>query len=111
AGFGEGTRLIPKFERADVVLALDSEFLSSSEKGVGFAAGFFPRRNPDQKGAPMNRLYAVENHFTGVGGLADHRYRCKASLIGEFARQLGQKIANKTSNSSLAALLGAAPTS
>jgi len=111
AAFGPGTRLIPKFERADVVLALDSEFFSSSEKGVGFAAGFFPRRNPDQKGAPMNRLYAVENHFTGVGSLADHRYRCKASLIGEFARQLGQKIASKTSNSALAALLGAAPTS
>jgi molybdopterin-containing oxidoreductase family iron-sulfur binding subunit len=111
ACFGAGIRLIPKFERADVVLALDSEFLSSSEKGVGFAAGFFPRRNPDQKGAPMNRLYVVENHFSGVGGLADHRYRCKASLIGEFARQLGQKIASKTSNPALAALLGAAPVS
>lgn len=109
AGFGDGVRLVPKFERADVVLALDSEFLSSSEKGVGFAAGFFPRRNPDQKGAPMNRLYVVENHFSNVGGLADHRYRCKASLIGEFTRQLGQKIASKTGNSALASVLGAAP--
>ena len=111
ACFSPGTRLIPKFERADIVLALDSEFFSSSEKGVGFSAGFFPRRNPDQKGAPMNRLYVVENHFTGAGGLADHRYRCKASLIGEFTRQLGQRIATKTGNASLAALLGAAPVS
>ncbi len=111
AGFGEGVRLIPKFERADIVLALDSEFLNSSDKGVGFASGFFPRRNPDQKGAPMNRLYVVENHYSTTGGLADHRYRCKASQIGEFTRQLGEKIAAQTSNPALASLLGAAPKS
>ncbi|MFZ4683689.1 MAG: hydrogenase, partial [Terrimicrobiaceae bacterium] len=110
AAFAPGVRLLPKFERADIVLALDSEFLSSSDKGVGFAAGFFPRRNPDQKGAPMNRLYVVENHFSNTGGLADHRYRVKASLIGEFTRQLAQKIAAKTNNPALAALLGAVPT-
>ena len=109
ACFGQGTRLIPKFERADVILALDSEFLNPSDKGPGFAHGFFPRRNPDQKGAPMNRLYVVENHYTGTGGLADHRYRCKASLIGEFARQLSAKIVAATGDGSLAALIGASP--
>ncbi len=111
AAFGSGLRLVPKFERADIVLALDSEFLSSSDKGVGFASGFFPRRNPDQKGAPMNRLYVVENHFSPTGGLADHRYRCKASDIGEFTRQLAERIAAKTGNPALSSLLGAAPKS
>ena len=109
ASFGPGIRLIPKFERADVIVALDSEFLSGSEKGVGFAQGFFPRRNPDQKGAPMNRLYVVENHYTGTGGLADHRYRCKASLIGEFARQLAGKVADATGDGSLVPLVEASP--
>ena len=109
ASFAPGVRLIPKFERADVIVALDSEFLSGSDKGVGFAQGFFPRRNPDQKGAPMNRLYVVESHYTGTGGLADHRYRCKASLIGEFARQLGGKIAGATADGSLASLVEASP--
>ncbi len=109
ASFAPGVRLIPKFERADVIVALDSEFLSGSDKGVGFAQGFFPRRNPDQKGAPMNRLYVVESHYTGTGGLADHRYRCKASLIGEFARQLGGKIAGATGDGALASLVEASP--
>ena len=109
ASFAPGVRLVPKFERADVIVALDSEFLSGSDKGVGFAQGFFPRRNPDQKGAPMNRLYVVESHYTGTGGLADHRYRCKASLIGEFARQLGGKIADATGDGSLASLVEASP--
>ena len=74
ATFGDGVRLLPKLEKADLVVALDSEFLNPSEKGVGFAQGFFSRRNPDQNGEPMNRLYVVENHYTGTGGLADHRY-------------------------------------
>ncbi|MGB8465433.1 MAG: TAT-variant-translocated molybdopterin oxidoreductase [Terrimicrobiaceae bacterium] len=109
ASFGPGIRLIPKFERADIVVALDSDFLNGSDKGVGYARGFFPRRNPDQKGAPMNRLYVVENHYTGTGGLADHRFRCKASLIGEFTRQLGAKVAGATRNASLASLIEACP--
>jgi MoCo/4Fe-4S cofactor protein with predicted Tat translocation signal len=109
ASFGPGIRLIPKFGRADVIVALDSEFLSGSDKGIGFAQGFFPRRNPDQKGAPMNRLYVVENHYTGTGGLADHRYRCKASLIGDFARQLGRKIADATGDASLASFVDGCP--
>ena len=110
ACFGQGTRLIPKFERADVILALDSEFLSPSDKGPGFAHGFFPRRNPDQKGAPMNRLYVVENHYTGTGGLADHRYRCKASLIGEFARQLERQDRSQPPGTApWLALIGASP--
>jgi MoCo/4Fe-4S cofactor protein with predicted Tat translocation signal len=111
AAFGPGLRLLPKFERADVVLALDAEFTNASDKGVGFATGFFTRRNPDQAGAPMNRLYVVENHFSPTGGLADHRLRCKASEIGEATRRLAEHIARQTGSSALAALLGAAPKS
>lgn len=109
--YGQGVRLMPKFERADVILALDSEFLGSSDTGSGYSAGFFPRRNPDQQGAPMNRLYVVENHYSSTGGMADHRYRCKASLIGEFTRRLAEKIASSTGNSALSATLGTAPKS
>ena len=109
ASFGQGVRLLPNFQQADVIVALDSEFLNQSDKGVGFAHGFFQRRSPDQKGAPMNRLYVVENHYTGTGGLADHRYRCKASLIGEFTRQLGSHLSASTGDSGLASILQACP--
>ena len=109
ASFGQGVRLLPNFERADVILALDSEFLNQSDKGVGFAHGFFGRRSPDQKDAAMNRLYVVENHYTGTGGLADHRYRCKASLIGEFTRQLASHVSASGDDSALASILEACP--
>jgi MoCo/4Fe-4S cofactor protein with predicted Tat translocation signal len=109
ASFGQGVRLLPNFERADVILALDSEFLNQSDKGVGFAHGFFGRRGPDQKDAAMNRLYVVENHYTGTGGLADHRYRCKASLIGEFTRQLASHVSASGDDSALASILETCP--
>lgn len=109
--FGEGVRLRSRFERADVILALDSDFLNTSDKGVSYAEGFFTRRNPDQKAAPMNRLYVVENHYSPTGGMADHRYRCPASQIGAFTRQLAEIIAAKTNNPTLAALLGSYPES
>ncbi|MEI6279119.1 MAG: 4Fe-4S dicluster domain-containing protein [Verrucomicrobiae bacterium] len=109
AAFGAGVRLFPKFDRADVLLALDSDFLNPAESGVGYASGFSARRNPDQMGAPMNRLYAVENHYTVTGGMADHRLRCKASEIGHFVRQLGEVIVSQTDDGDLAALLGAFP--
>ena len=109
AAFGQGVRLLPNFQEANVIVALDSEFLNQSDKGVGFAHGFFPRRSPDQKGAAMNRLYVVENHYTGTGGLADHRYRCKASLIGEFTRQLASHLSASTGDSGLTSMVEASP--
>ncbi|MFZ4598942.1 MAG: TAT-variant-translocated molybdopterin oxidoreductase [Terrimicrobiaceae bacterium] len=111
AAFGDGIRLLPKFDRADVILAVDSDFLNPSETGIGYSAGFSARRNPNQKGAPMNRLYVVENHFTTTGGMADHRLRCKVSDSGEFLRRLGAVVGKKTGDSNLASLLGAFPKS
>ncbi len=111
AAFGGGLRLVPKFERADVILAFDSDFLNASDRGVGYASGFFPRRNPDQKGAPMNRLYVVENHFTSTGGMSDHRLRCKSSDIGEAVRRVGARIAGSLSGGALASVVGACPKS
>jgi len=109
AAFGKGIRLLPKFERADVILALDSDFLNPIETGPGYANGFSARRNPDQKGAPMNRLYVVENHYTLTGGMADHRLRCKASEIGAFALQLAKAVVANTGDGNLASILGAFP--
>ncbi len=109
--YGPGVRAIPVFEHADVILALDSDFLNCSETGPGFAAGFFARRKPGNPSAPMNRLYVVENHFSTTGGLSDHRLRAKAGDIGAFAAALGARIAEKTGSAPLAAILAAFPKS
>ena len=111
ASFGPNTRLVPQFKTADVVLAIGSDFLNPIETGIGFAQGFAARRSPEQDGKSMNRLYAVENHFTVTGGMADHRLRCKASELGEFTRQLALALANQTNDANLAAVAKAFPES
>ncbi len=111
AAFGAGVRAVPDFEQADIVVALDSDFLNVSETGPGYAAGFYARRRPDVEGNRMNRLYVVENHYSSTGGLADHRLRAKASDIGAFAAALATKIAEKTGSSALTGLVASIPKS
>jgi len=108
AAFGDLTRPNYRFEAADVVLAIGSDFLNCNETGLGFANGFYTRRNPDQAGAKMNRLYAVENHYTLTGGMADHRLRCKAAALPGFVKAIAAEIADATASSNLASLVDAA---
>jgi MoCo/4Fe-4S cofactor protein with predicted Tat translocation signal len=92
AAFGDGTRLHPRFDRADVVLALDSDFLNLDEGGVEATRDYSNRRRVAQVSDTMNRLYVVENRYTITGGVADHRLRCQASQIGAVAAALARKI-------------------
>ena len=101
---GSGVRPVYDFNKADVVVALDSDFLNPAETGIGFTKGFYERRNPDKA---MNRLYAIENNYSLTGGMADHRVRVKASLIGDFTAALATEIATKINNSALQAAAAA----
>ncbi|MDQ6860369.1 MAG: TAT-variant-translocated molybdopterin oxidoreductase, partial [Verrucomicrobiota bacterium] len=76
--FGENSRLIPRFERADVILALDSDFLDCGEGDVASARAFGARRRVGSAKDTMNRLYVVENRYTLTGAMADHRLRLPA---------------------------------
>ena len=74
-GFGENVRLIPRFDRADIVFALDSDFLDCGEGDLPGARAFTQRRRVKSSKDTMNRLYVVENRFTITGAMADHRLR------------------------------------
>jgi len=92
-----GTRLSPQIDKADVILALDCDFLGCDDGGVEASRAFAARRQPDQPaGGRMNRLYVVENRYTLTGGVADHRLRCPASQIAAFALALAKEIAKRT---------------
>lgn len=109
AAFGEGVRLIPRLENADVILALDSDFLNSNENGLSGSNGFYQRRSPDQSDKPMNRLYAVESYYTSTGGLADHRLRARQTDMLAITAAFAEKIAAGTNNAALKGLLSALP--
>jgi MoCo/4Fe-4S cofactor protein with predicted Tat translocation signal len=103
--FGENVRLIPRFDRADVVLALDNDFLDCGEGDLASARAFTQRRRVKSAQDTMNRLYVVENRFTITGAMADHRLRLSASQIPVFTYLLAGKVAAVTKDPALLSLL------
>ncbi|MFL5258058.1 MAG: 4Fe-4S dicluster domain-containing protein [Rhodopila sp.] len=72
AAYGQPLDLLPYPDRADVVLALDSDLISSAPGHVRHARHLMSRRNPTR--ATMNRIYAAEPTPTLIGSVADHRF-------------------------------------
>jgi molybdopterin-containing oxidoreductase family iron-sulfur binding subunit len=83
------------FQRALVVLSLESDFLAWGPARLkdarAFAAGREPGTGPEPR--PMNRLYVVECTPSLTGAAADHRLALRAGDIvfvaQEVARQVG----------------------
>ncbi len=93
--FGEILDPIYHFDKADVVLSLDADFLSSGPAAVRHAKDFMKRRRVADKSeheAEMNRLYVVEAALSNTGVIADHRLPLRAVDVEHFARSLAQKL-------------------
>lgn len=106
--FGAGLVARPQLEKADIILALDSDFLSATHSTVQAIRQFMSRRNVQGPDSNMNRLYSVEHRYTVTGGMADHRLRVPASQIGAFAVALAEQVATLTGNAELKGLVEAA---
>ncbi|UCD95527.1 MAG: 4Fe-4S dicluster domain-containing protein, partial [Candidatus Zixiibacteriota bacterium] len=88
AGDDKSFQPLYHFERAQVVLSLDSDFLLTEPDSAVHAAKFAEARHIENPGDHMNRLYVVESGFSVTGGMADHRLRVQSRLIGAFAAAL-----------------------
>jgi MoCo/4Fe-4S cofactor protein with predicted Tat translocation signal len=103
--FGDNVRVVPKFDQADVILALDSDFLDCGQGDLASVRAFTSRRRVSAPKDNMNRLYVVENRFTLTGAMADHRLRYPASQIAAFARALAGKVLARTNDTSLGSVV------
>ncbi len=89
AAFGDDLAVQYKLEDADVILALDADFLG----GIAFP-GFLPmsasyaERHRYEEGKTMNRMYVVETMPTVTGYKAEHRLALKPSEVDAFATAL-----------------------
>jgi MoCo/4Fe-4S cofactor protein with predicted Tat translocation signal len=84
--FGQPVETRYDFEKADVIVSLDADFLYAGFPGnVRYIRDFAKRRNPDGK---MNRLYVIESTPTTTGAKADHRWPMEAWIVGEVAKAL-----------------------
>ena len=90
--FGQYVNTIYKFDQADVVLSLDSDFLTGGTMPVRYARDFMSRRRVRGSEASMSRLYAVETTPTATGGKADHRQPVKPSQMAAIARQVAAAV-------------------
>ena len=85
---GLASDAIYHFDKADVVVSLDADFLTCGPGSVRYQKDFAAHRRVTDEHKEMNRLYAVESTPTLTGAKADHRLALKASEIEAFARQL-----------------------
>src|SRR5580700_1295493 len=90
--FGEYVNTAYRVDRADVIVALDSDFLTSGPGSVRYARDFARKRRVEGPESKMNRLYAVESTPTNTGAMADDRLRMRASEIENFARALAKEL-------------------
>jgi len=82
--FGQPVETRYDFEKADVIVSLDADFLYAGFPGnVRYIRDFAKRRNPDGN---MNRLYVIESTPTTTGAKADHRIASNATGVPFAAR-------------------------
>src|SRR5579863_10229811 len=94
--FGEYVNTVYRVDQADVIVALDSDFLTSGPGCLRYARDFSRKRRVDGPESKMNRLYAVECTPTNTGAMADHRLRMRASDIEGFARAFARELGVST---------------
>jgi len=94
AAIAFGSPVIPRyqFDRAQVILSLDGDFLGLEEDGTRHHRGFAQSRLSDGNQPAMNRLYVVESRFTITGGMADHRLRLPSSHVVEYTLALAREL-------------------
>ena len=80
-----------RFDQADVVLALDADFLGSGVGQVRHLRDFSARRRV-ALGSTMNRLYAVESMPSVTGARADHRLALAATDVETLAWALAAEL-------------------
>ena len=91
--FGQAVRPVYNFDKARVILSLDSDFLGGEEDAHNQIRKFAASR---KAGEGMSRLYSVESLFTLTGASADHRLRVAASLVPQIAAAISAAAAGGT---------------
>ena len=77
--------------KADVIVSLDSDFLSQGPASVAYSKQFSARRDVESSNK-RNRFYAIESAPTISGSVADHRFPAKSSEIAPIAYQLAKAL-------------------
>jgi MoCo/4Fe-4S cofactor protein with predicted Tat translocation signal len=101
--FGQYVEPVYDLTKADVILSLDADFLSSEgANNLRYMRQFASRRRVEASADNLNRLYVVEANHSPTGARADNRLPIKSGQIEALARALAAKLG-------VAGITGAAP--
>ncbi len=89
--FGEFVSTQYRLDKADVILALDADFLSTGPACLRYARDWASRRRLHGAVQP-SRLYAVEGMPSGTGAVADHRLALRPGELEGFARSIAREV-------------------
>ncbi len=92
--FGEAVDVIYDFSVAEVVVALDADFMGSGPAHLRYTRQFMSKRRAtiESREGTMNRLYAVESCPTVTGSVADHRLAIRSRDVAHFAAALATEL-------------------
>ena len=83
---------IYRFDKADVVVSLDADFLGLGAGSVRYAKDFSSRRRMGTAQDRLNRLYVAEPVLTVTGANAEHRLALKARDVHAFAAAIAAAV-------------------
>ncbi len=88
AAYGRHVNSVLRFDKANVILSIDSDFANSGEASARYARDFSAKRRVRDGQETMNRLYMVESSPTATGSSADHRWAMGTGAMESFVLQI-----------------------
>jgi molybdopterin-containing oxidoreductase family iron-sulfur binding subunit len=86
--FDRVVNTIYAFDKASVVVALDSDFTHGSPTSIRYSRDFASTRRLESDTPSMSRLYVAEPTPSNTGTMADHRLPVKAGDIAPMAQAI-----------------------
>ncbi len=84
-----------QFDKAKIILSLDSDFLGTEDDNLISTRQFADGRRVLNPGDEMSRLYVVEPDFSITGVSSDHRLRLPRSAVEKFTVALISELENQ----------------
>jgi len=105
-GYGKPVEVIAQLEQVDVLLAIESDLLSTAPGHLRYVRDFASRRNPS-RAAAMSRVYAIESTPTLIGSVADHRFIADPAELRRWVGAIATGILENAPTASMPDWVGA----
>lgn len=90
--FGENVNTIYRFNEANVIVALDANFLTGMPGSIAYAHDYAAGRKVREDNTEMNRVYAIESTPSNTGAVAEHLLTVRASEVEAFTLALADAL-------------------